>query len=418
MAATTATIERAFTTARSWVGDTRAHLVRLSRSRRALTVVDAGLAVLVAAANTAAIGVASEPASRSPDALAYLLGIVIGAALLVRRHWPLAVLIASAVLLFAYYSLNYPGIPPAMALAVALYTAVDAGHLRWGWSIAAFFIGAGLFVVIIRKHEPPLLMLAQMAQQAALFAVVLLLGEVVRNRRRYMAEVRERQRRAEADREREAARQVAEERLRIARELHDVMAHTITAISVQAGLALDAFDDSPAQAHAALGAIRTASREAMAEIRATIGMLRADDGEAAPRSPTPRLDQLDGLIAEARSAGLHVAKEVTGTARPLPVAVDTTAYRIVQESLTNVVRHARATLATVSIRYDPTALSIEVADDGTGADASSAEEQRGHGLMGMRERASALGGRLKAGPRPGGGFLVQARLPTTEGASV
>jgi signal transduction histidine kinase len=383
---------------------------------------------LVAAANAVAISVASEPASRAPDALAYLLGVGIGAVLLVRRRWPLAVLIASTATLLVYYSLNYPGIPPAVALSVALYTAVAAGFLSWGLPIAAFFILAGLFVVVIRKHEPPVLMLAEMAQQAALLAVLLLLGEVVRNRRRYLEEVRERLQLAEAEREREAARQVAEERLRIARELHDVLAHTITAMSVQAGLALDVFDDSPAKARAALGAIRTASREAMAEIRATIGMLRDGDGGPAPRAPTPGLDQVEGVIAEAQRTGLRVEAAVIGDSRPVPPAVDTTAYRIVQESLTNVVRHAGATRISVGIRYEPTALCIEIADDGIGADpnfSTGARAQRGqqghgqggHGLIGMTERASALGGWLQAGPRPGGGFLVQAWLPTAEGAT-
>jgi signal transduction histidine kinase len=423
MAAIPNTIERTGTAARGWAGHARVRLVQQAGSYSASKVADVGLAVLVAAANVVAISVASEPQSRSPDALAYVLGVVIGAMLLVRRRWPLAVLIASAALLFLYYSLNYPGIPPAVALAVALYTAVVAGHLRWGWPIAAFFILAGLFVVVIRKHELFLLTLAQMAQQAALLAVVLLLGEVVRNRRRYLDEVRERMQRVEAEREREAARQVAEERLRIARELHDVMAHTITAISVQAGLALDVFDDAPTQAHAALGAIRTASREAMAEIRATIGVLRDVDDGAAPRSPMPTLEQVDRLIAEAQRAGLRATAEVTGDPRPVPAAVDTTAFRIVQESLTNVVRHARANCVTIRIRYEPAALSIDVADNGTGADGSSSAGSRGqpghrgHGLVGMMERAAALGGWLQAGPRPGGGFLVQAWLPTSAGAS-
>jgi signal transduction histidine kinase len=387
-----------------------------SRSAPAL-LLDAGLAVLVAAANTVAISVAREPGSRPPDALAYGLGVVIGALLLGRRRWPLAILVVSVATLNVYYTLNYPGIAPALPLAVALYTAVAAGHLAWGLPIAAFFIGAGLFVRVVDRHEALLPVLTQMVQQAALFAVVLLLGEAVRNRRRYLAEVRERLQRAEADREREAARRVAEERLRIARELHDVMAHTIAAITVQAGLAIDVLDDSPAEARAALGAIRAASREAMAEVKATVGVLRSSDGVAAPLSPAPGLDQVDGLIAVARGAGLRVEVVVTGDPRPLSAAVDTTAYRIMQESLTNVVRHARASLATVEIRYEPGALGLVVADNGIGADVSvdtGLPEGSGHGLIGMVERASALGGWLKAGPRPSGGFLIEASLPTEE----
>jgi signal transduction histidine kinase len=212
---------------------------------------------------------------------------------------------------------------------------------------------------------------------------------------------------------------VADERLRIARELHDVMGHTIAAITVQAGLAVDVLDDSPEQARRALAAIRAASREAMAEIKATVGVLRADGGGAAPLSPAPGLDQIRELVSATKSTGLSVEVVRIGEPRPLPAAVDTTAYRIVQESLTNVVRHAGATHASVRIRYEPAALGIEVADDGIGGKGSldpGPAERRGYGIVGMTERASTLGGWLRAGPGPGGGFLVEARLPL-EGSS-
>jgi len=384
------------------------------------TLVDIGFAALVAAGNVVAISVASEPTSRAPDALAYVLGILIGAVLMVRRRWPLAVLIASTVLLLLYYSLNYPGIPPAVALSVALYTAVVAGHLRWGLPIATFFVLAGLFVVVVRKHEPPLLMLAEMAQQAALLAVLLLLGEVVRNRRLYMDEVQKRVQQVEDDQAHEAARHVTEERLRIARELHDVLAHTITAMSVQAGLAIDLLDEAPAQARMALSAIRTASREAMTEVRATIGVLRAGDDATAPPIPAPGIAQVERLVAEAAQAGLHVETIVTGDPRPLPATVETAAYRIIQEALTNAIRHAHATGATVQIDYEATALSLDIsnnvtnASDGSGSPALAAlenEHRGGHGLIGMRERAIALGGSFLAEPRADGGFQVRTSLP-------
>jgi signal transduction histidine kinase len=385
-------------------------------------MIDIGLALLVTAANITAISVASEPDSRPPNALAYALGVAIGAAALARRRWPLGVLLASTTFLLLYYSLNFPGIPPAMALSVALYTAVEAGYLRWGAAIALFFLSAGLFVVVGRKHEPGLFEVAQMAQQAALFAVVILLGEVVRNRRRYQEEVQERLRRTAADQEREAARQVAEERLRIARELHDVMAHTITAITVQSSLALEALDDAPTQARAAVSAIRTASREAMAEIRATVGLLRQDEGEVAPRAPTPGVDQLDGLIDDARRAGVHVEMTISGEARPLPATVSVATFRVVQESLTNTLRHAQAHSATIALRYETAAIAIAITDDGIGAqtatqghnEANPLPGRSGHGLRGMGERANSLGGWLRAGPQLGGGFLVEAWLPTLE----
>lgn len=374
---------------------------------------DVGLAVLVAAANAVAINVASESSSRSPDALAYALGVVIGVLLLGRRRWPLSVLIASVAALIIYYSLDYPGLSPAVPLAVALYTAAAAGHLRWGISVSVFFICGGVVVRVVRENGLLLPVLTSTVQQAALLAVVLLLGEAVRNRRQYMEEVRERLRRAETDREREAARRVAEERLGIARELHDVMAHTIAAITVQAGLAIDVLDDSPAEARTALDTIRAASREAMSEVKATVGVLRGGGGDAAPLSPVPGLDQLDGLFSMAQNAGVHVESKVIGSPPSLPAAVDTTAYRIVQESLTNVVRHACADLASVEISYEPDVVLIEIADNGRGVDTGNGYvEQSGHGLIGMEERASAVGGRLKTGVRPEGGFLVQAWLPT------
>jgi len=253
-------------------------------------------------------------------------------------------------------------------------------------------------------------------QDAALLGAAALLGETVRSRRLRLAEVQDRLRRVEMEREREAARRVAEERLRIARELHDVLAHTISVISVQAGLALDVLEDSPAEARTALGAIRAASRAAMIELKSTVGMLRAGDEASAPRSPPAGLDQLDQLLTMVRDAGLRVDLTVMGERRPLPAAIDRAAYRIVQETLTNVLGHAGASCVSVAISYERAALTLTIADNGRGP-ASDQPAPLGHGLVGMTERAVMLGGRLHAGPRPGGGFLVQARLPTEEAAA-
>jgi signal transduction histidine kinase len=378
--------------------------------------VDVGLATATALAVAIAIRVASELDSRPPDAFAFLLAVVIGAVLLVRRRWPFAVLIVTVLTLLVYYSFRYPGVSPALPLAVALYTASAAGRFRSSLLVAAFFVCAGLFVRGFREQAPLLPLMISTMQDAALLGATVLLGETVRSRRLRLAEAQDRLHRAETDREREAARRVAEERLRIARELHDVLAHTISAITIQAGLALDVLDDSPAQARAALGAIRAASRAAMAELKATVGMLRAGDDDIAPRSPQPGLDQLDQLVTTARDAGLRVDVALTGEPRPLPAAIDRAAYRIVQESLTNVVRHAGATCVSVAISYERAALALSIADDGRGA-ASGQPASPGHGLVGMTERAVMLGGTLEAGPRPGGGFLVQAQLPTEQASA-
>ena len=409
------------TTAKSWAERARETLAHQAGGWYTYLLMDMGLAIVTAAATMLFISAAAEPGSRAPDMVAYILGGVIGAVLLMRRRWPLATLLISAAILFIYYSLNYPGIAPALPLAVALYTAVTAGRLRWGLSISAFFIATGLLVTLIHRHDPLLPTLGPMTDQAALLAVVLLLGEAVRNRRQYMAEVRERLQRTEREREREAARLVAEERLRIARDLHDVMAHTITAITVQAGLALDALDDSPMQTRTSLAAIRTASREAMSEIKATIGVLRSDEEGMAPRSPTPTLDQIEQMIDKAQNAGLRIEATVAGTPRPLSAAVSAAAYRIVQESVTNILRHSGAHHATITICYEPAALRLEIADSGgVGSAIPSAgsperiQQGGGHGLLGMKERAASLTGWLKAGPQSGGGFVVQAWLPTGE----
>jgi signal transduction histidine kinase len=382
-------------------------------------VVDALLAVAVAGVTAAAVRVAVEPRSNPPDAFAYVLAVAFGAVLLPRRRWPLGVFAVSNLLLFAYYTIGYPGITPAIPLGVALYTAAAAGHLRWCLASTAFYMTAGAVVLGVRKHVPALEVLTSFLPQASLMVALSLLGDAVRSRRGWQAEVRERLARVEADREAEARRRVERERLRIARELHDVLAHTISVVTVQAGVAADVLQENPGQARAALAAIRSASREAMAELKATVGVLRGGerDGEGAPRPPSPGLGQLAGLLELAREGGLRVESAVAGEPRPLPALVDLTAYRIVQESLTNVGRHAGAATATVTVRYEPGAVVVQVDDDGRGPAPELVDGQPGYGLVGMAERSAALGGRLDAGPRPGGGFRVRAWLPAAGRAS-
>jgi signal transduction histidine kinase len=233
-------------------------------------------------------------------------------------------------------------------------------------------------------------------------------GEVSRARNAYLKEVERRAIDAERTRDEEVRRHASEERMRIARELHDVLAHSISVINVQAGVALHLLDRQPEQARPALVAITEASKNALGELRATLGVLRgADDDD--PRAPAPTLAQLNDLVTTATTAGVRVQVNVTGAERPLPPGVDLAAYRIAQESLTNVARHARPATATLSIAYGADELVVEVQDDGRTADARAF--RAGHGLIGMRERAASVGGELDAGPRPEGGFRVRARLP-------
>jgi signal transduction histidine kinase len=206
-------------------------------------------------------------------------------------------------------------------------------------------------------------------------------------------------------------RAVTEERLRIARELHDVVASSFATINVQAGVAVHVLEEQPAQAVEALKAIKSSSKEALSELRAILGMLRTDDDEAQPFAPG--LERVDALATRTTAAGVTTQVRLVGQPRPLPAVVDLTAFRIVQESLANVIRHAGAASAVVTISYERDGLTIEVEDDGC-LDARSdrgPSEGSGNGIAGMGERAFAIGGELEAGPRPEGGFRVRARLP-------
>jgi signal transduction histidine kinase len=314
------------------------------------------------------------------------------APLIVRRRFPVATLYAASVVLLVFYSLRYPGFPPTIVLAVPLYTAVAAGFLWWAIPVPVVFLSAG-FIVALRHGGTPLPDLIDgLLPHLALSTVAILLGALVRSRRAYAAE--------------EAERRVIAERLRIARELHDTVAHAIATITVQSGTALHLLDSQPDRTGEALTAIRQTAKEALAEMRATLDVLRSGDESAVDRGAG--LDRLPDLLAAVRAAGLEV--DLNGEpAGQLTGPVDHAAYRILQESLTNVLRHAGpAARAKVLIRVEPTAVDIEISDDGTGLNGDS---PTGHGLAGMRERAEALGGRLDAGPRPGGGFTVRARLP-------
>jgi signal transduction histidine kinase len=394
------------------LGDWQARLRGLSPR-----AVDVALASAVGAAMALTIGIAEEDdPTRSPDALAYLLGMTVAALLLLRRRWPLGVLIATVGVLSVYFGLDYPAFSPALPLAVPAYSAAAAGRGLWAAVILAAFVVLGGTVARLDEGDSLADVLrTSLITDSALLAAVLLLGEAVRNRRAWAEEVRRRLLRAEEDQEREAERRVQQERLRIAREMHDVLAHTIAAINVQAGVGADVIDDSPAKARASLRDIRRQSRDAMAELRATVGVLR-EGATDVPLAPAPGLAELDGLVETAARAGLRVDVSIAGTARPLPGAVDLAAYRIVQEALTNVVRHAHASTARVSVGYDPAAVVLEVQDNGSGDANGATAAHDGHGLIGMRERAAAVGGTLQAGAAPGGGFRVHARLPTGEAA--
>jgi signal transduction histidine kinase len=281
--------------------------------------------------------------------------------------------------------------------------------------IPTFFMTVGLFVVGFTTHQG----IAALAQSFLPGIVVLFLavalGEVVRSRRALAAETAERLRVVHEEREAEAARLVAEERLRIARDLHDTVAHSMATITVQAGSALHVLGPGDEKLRGALVAIRETSKNALREMRATLGQLRqgSPDGNGASGG----MDRLPALRDAVTAAGAPVTIAVEGEQRPLPPPVDEVAYRILQESLTNVLRHAGPSArATVRLCYGDTAFGIHVTDDGGGALSEGSTAGSGHGLTGMAERAAAVGGQVTAGPRDEGGFEVSARLPLTEAA--
>jgi signal transduction histidine kinase len=347
---------------------------------------------------------------RDPDALAYLLLVGGAAALLFRRRWPLPVLAITLACGLAYAARTYPEGPSQLAVFPALWTVALTLPRRQAWLAAAVAAVAAASVELFLYGDT-------MFDGEPVYAAVTVLaamwwGEAVRARRAYVAELRDRAERAERSREEEARRRVDEERLRIARELHDVVSHTIGVISVQAGVAAHLLHRRPDKAADSLAAIRQASDEALGELHAMLRVLRQGDGDGgrAPLAPAPGLAELDVLVAQAAGAGIEVKVAVEGEPRRLPSAVDLACYRVVQESLTNVVRHAGASQAEITVTHLDDRVVVEVLDDGA-APAGNGAVGSGQGIPGMRERARALGGSLEAGPRPGGGFRVQASLP-------
>lgn len=332
---------------------------------------------------------------RTVDAIALVLVLVGPAALARRDRWPLAAAAVTAVAADVYIGLGYAYGPIFVSVVVAFFTAVQAGRRRPTLVLA----GAGYAGYIVATSLDPRADQApgpvHLALVAGWLAVVLAVAEMVRSRREQAAQ------QAQAAQE-EKQRRAAEQRLMLAQELHDVLAHNISLINVQASVALHLIDRQPSQARPALANIKEASRDALQELRAALDLLR--DGDA-PRAPAPHLADLDALVAGVRASGLDVRLDHDPPPAPLPAAVELAAYRIVQEALTNVARHARAAVINVSLGYEA-GVRIEVTDDGVGGEAGP-----GNGINGMRERASALGGSVEVGPNPAGGFRVVAHLP-------
>jgi signal transduction histidine kinase len=362
----------------------------------------------------------NEAGTRQADGITYALAAASIGALLVRRRRPVAVALACGIVLTAWYLMDHHGEMLNLPTMVALYTVAVQGDRRR--SVRVGLVAAAWSGTLGYTDSDPAGAPGGSPILEMLWPLIpLVLGEAVRTRHELLDEYAARAVRAEAEQEREARHRVQAERLRIAREFHDVVAHTMAAVNVQMGVAAAAFDTRPAAARQALVQARRSSREALHELRATVALLRdgePDDAAEAGRpdaAPAPRLADVAELAARTRAAGLVVTVDDTTAGRDLPATVELAAYRIVQEALANVLRHAGAERVAVTLRATAGGLVVEVVDDGSGADPAAAGARGGFGLRGMAERTAALGGTVEHGPGPDRGFRVAAHLPLDAG---
>jgi signal transduction histidine kinase len=330
-------------------------------------------------------------------ALGIPLALIQTVPLLVRRRWPLAVfaLVSGGMLVSAA---AYNTVIP-LAAAVATYT-IAARMSRRRSAAATALALVGLVAIAAYSHD---------IASSVIIAAAWVLGDNIGTRRAYFDELEQKAERLEREREANIRRAAAEEQARISRELHDVIAHNVSVMTIQAAAARDVFDADSDRAREALGSIESTGRGALTELRRLLSAVR--DGGRPELSPQPGLGALEQLVAQVRGAGLDVQLTIEGERPPLPAALDLSAYRIVQEALTNTLKHASARHAWVDLRFGDSELDLSVRDDGTGPAPNGTGAGSGRGLVGMRERVELFGGRLDAGPGDGGGYLVSARLP-------
>ncbi|PKV78233.1 sensor histidine kinase [Nocardia fluminea] len=405
---------------------------------RGSVVQDWGLAVVVAVIQLVGSSGANshQTGVRSLDAFAYLLLVAGPVALGFRRVLPEPVLAVALIAAITYVLRDYGYGPIFLSLVIAFlsaavtgsrwrtYPVVAIGYLTMVWPLPA----------LLGRDTGAWQVFGLLAWMGVLVAI----AEGVRQRRAVVLARTQRAEAAQRDEQAQQARAASEERLAIARELHDVLAHSLSLINVQSSVALELFDRKPQQAAAALATIKTTSKEALTEVHTLLHAIRsgttvvpeypehsgvAEDSSPppppprpAPRAPAPTLEDLDALLERTRATGLDVDTKIIGTPKKLPSVIDVAAARIVQESLTNVVRHAPGATALITLRYTPESVDITV--DNTRPTGTVVRSGiGGNGIIGMRERAHALGGALTAGPRPSGGFRVAARLPARSASS-
>ena len=375
-----------------------------------------GLLALVAAGLSLA-QLQGYPSPRDRSTLNVALVLLQTLPLVFRRRAPFTVFAVVAAVTAVQGTLQLRGpLFAFLGLNLAVYSLAVYGDHRL--AVRAVTVWACLltvrlgYLIVTRWPQVAISSLSDVVDDYVLLAAAWTLGEGVRQRRVHAAELEDRAARLEREREEKARQAVIQERLRIARELHDVVAHSLSVIGIQAGaarLVLDA-DPHPTRAREAVAAIEATANHAMAEMRRALGILRATEPSGVALAPLPGLRQLPSLLDQIRAAGLPVDLAVTGEPRPVATSIDLSLYRIVQEALTNALKHARATRAGVVVGYGAHDITVEVTDDGRGPPPSTTRSQ-GAGTIGMRERVTLFGGELQVGPRAQGGYAVRVCLP-------
>ena len=373
-------------------------------------VFDGLLAVAAAGFGVVALAPVLPLSPGQPRAVAaYALILAHSLPIALRRRFPVQVLGCGLATGLAFASLRLNLV--ALGLGILIYVYSVAALRPRRVSLAGLAATQAMLVLVFLVRPRALGDRTTLLVDVVMVAAAWWLGDATRRRQEAVAAARERAAELERAREELARRAVVEERLRIARELHDVVAHSMSIIAVQSGVGAHVLDSQPEEARKALAAVEATSRQALAEMRRLLGVLRQEAEPSGSQTPSPGLAEVDALAADVARAGARVEVRIEGTRPELPLGLDLSAYRIVQEALTNVVRHAGPATARVRIRYAPDTVDIEVVDDGRGAGTGRA----GHGIAGMRERAALYGGSLDAGPLPDGGFRVAARLPVEPG---
>jgi signal transduction histidine kinase len=385
----------------------RPGLVRIGVNARDAAVAVALLVVMV----LSIAGKVPQAGQRDGDALAYVLAVPLTLPFAFHRRWPMASLIAT-LLTFGVYAIANYAVYPGVSLFVILYGI--AAHSDRRHSAITLGLCVAAMVTALATQPDHVVTSADRTSSLLAVAVAWLAGENSRSRRARWAALEERATMLENERDERDRRTVADERLRIARDLHDIVSHAMSVIAVQAGTGHHLLDRDPEAARRALSNVETASRSALVEMRRMLGVLRDDDDAPGSRTPAPGLSKLGELIARVRDSGLGVTLSIDDRIPDLPTSIDLAAYRIVQESLTNVMKHG-GPIAFVAVSCTTTDLCIEVNDDGrSNGESPAPSDTPGQGIIGMRERVAVYGGEFSAAPRPSGGFRVVARLPLSD----